>query len=53
MPKLMHVLEMCCLKTLSVAIASALDERMNMEHWWIDTDRGKWSIGGLILTGEI
>ena len=23
-----------------------------MEHWWNDTDRGEWSIGGMILTGE-
>ena len=22
-----------------------------MEHWWNDTDRGEWSIGGMILTG--
>jgi len=21
-----------------------------MEHWWNDTDRGEWSIGGMILT---
>ena len=26
--------------------------KMNMEHWWNDTDRGEWSIGGMILTGE-
>ena len=24
-----------------------------MEHWWNDTDRGKWSIGGMILTGGV
>jgi hypothetical protein len=23
-----------------------------VEHWWNDTDRGEWSIGGMILTGE-
>jgi hypothetical protein len=23
-----------------------------VERWWNDTDRGKWSIGGMILTGE-
>jgi hypothetical protein len=23
-----------------------------VEHWWNDTDRGGWSIGGMILTGE-
>ena len=23
-----------------------------MEHWWNDTDRGEWSIGGMILTGK-
>ena len=23
-----------------------------MEHWWNDTDRGEWSIGGMIVTGE-
>jgi hypothetical protein len=23
-----------------------------VERWWNDTDRGEWSIGGMILTGE-
>ena len=23
-----------------------------MERWWNDTDRGEWSVGGKILTGE-
>ena len=23
-----------------------------MEHWWNDTDREEWSIGGMILTVE-
>jgi hypothetical protein len=23
-----------------------------VEHWWNDTDRGEWSIGGMILTGR-
>jgi hypothetical protein len=23
-----------------------------VKHWWNDTDRGEWSIGGMILTGE-
>jgi len=23
-----------------------------VEHWRNDTDRGEWSIGGMILTGE-
>jgi hypothetical protein len=23
-----------------------------VEHWWNDTDRGEWSTGGMILTGE-
>ena len=23
-----------------------------MERWWNDTDRGEWSIDGMILTGE-
>jgi hypothetical protein len=23
-----------------------------VEHWWNDTDRGEWSIGGMVLTGE-
>ena len=22
-----------------------------MERWWNDTDRGEWSVGGMILTG--
>ena len=26
--------------------------KLRMEHWWNDTDRGEWSIGGMILTGE-
>jgi hypothetical protein len=24
-----------------------------VEHWWTDTDRGEWSIGGMILTGGV
>jgi hypothetical protein len=24
---------------------------MGVECWWNDTDRGEWSIGGMILTG--
>ena len=23
-----------------------------MERWWSDTDRGEWSDGGMVLTGE-
>jgi hypothetical protein len=23
-----------------------------VERWWNDTDRGEWSVGGMILTGE-
>ena len=23
-----------------------------MEYWWNDTDRGEWSIGGIVLIGE-
>jgi hypothetical protein len=22
-----------------------------VERWWNDTDRGEWSVGGMILTG--
>jgi hypothetical protein len=22
-------------------------------HWWNDTDRGEWGIGGMILTGGV
>jgi len=29
-----------------------VDEGMSVEHWWNDTDRREWSIGGMILTGE-
>jgi hypothetical protein len=25
---------------------------MSVEHWWNGTDRGVWSIGGMVLTGE-
>jgi hypothetical protein len=25
---------------------------INMEHWWSDGDRGEWSIGGVMVTGE-
>ena len=24
-----------------------------MERWWNDTDRGEWSVGGVILTGGV
>jgi hypothetical protein len=24
-----------------------------VEHWWNGTDRGVWSIGGIILTGGV
>ena len=23
-----------------------------MERWWNDTDRGEWSVGGMMLTGD-
>ena len=23
-----------------------------MESWWNDSDRGEWSVGGIIVTGE-
>ena len=26
--------------------------KTGMEHWWNDTGRGEWSIGGMILAGE-
>lgn len=29
-----------------------LGEWMSREHWWSDTNRGGWSIGGMILPGE-
>ena len=25
---------------------------MSKERWWNDTDRGEWSVGGMLLTGE-
>jgi hypothetical protein len=31
---------------------SSIRMKMIMEHWWNDTDRVEWSIGGMILTGE-
>jgi hypothetical protein len=27
-------------------------ENRSVQHWWNDTDRGEWSIGGMILTVE-
>jgi hypothetical protein len=26
--------------------------QMSVKRWWNDTDRGEWSVGGMILTGE-
>jgi hypothetical protein len=23
-----------------------------VEQWWSGTDRGEWSVGGMVLTGE-
>jgi hypothetical protein len=23
-----------------------------VERWWNGTDRGEWSVGGMVLTGE-
>ena len=23
-----------------------------MERWWNDSERGEWSVGGMIVTGE-
>jgi hypothetical protein len=46
--------QLCLVLTLLVVdiVASVLDARVSVEHWWNDTDRGVWSIGGSILTGE-
>ena len=30
---------------------SNIQMKIGTEHWWNDTDRGEWSIGGMILTG--
>jgi hypothetical protein len=44
-----------CSTTLSVDKLHVVGSRgwnMSTEHWWHDTDRGEWSNGGMIRTGE-